>query len=114
VTLAAILQQKSGFDASQAGGVLLLRVHSASGGLYTEKNLWSSFGAMPFYASGGAVVSYSFVQGQIHSAGLLEVVVPYNKVTNVKTVADMDYSQLCDAVPSATDPHPTAYKKYCP
>jgi hypothetical protein len=114
VTLAAILQQKAGFDASQAGGVILLRVHSASGGLYTEKNLWSSFGAMPFYASGGAVVSYSFVKGSAHSAGLLEVVVPYNKVTTVKTVVDMDFSQLCDAEPPVTNSNLAAYKRYCP
>jgi hypothetical protein len=114
VTLAAILQQKSGYDASKAGGVLLLRVHSASGGLYTEKNLWSSFGAMPFYASGGAVVSYSFVKGGTRSAGLLEVVVPYNKVTKVKTIADLDYKGLCNQEPPAGDSKLTQYKKYCP
>ena len=115
MTLAAILQQKTGFDASQSDGVLLLRVHSASGGFYTEKNLWSSFGAMPFYASGGAVVSYSFTKNGSRSAALLEVVVPYNKVSEVKTVADMDYRGLCDAEPGQSDTaRVAAYKKYCP
>jgi hypothetical protein len=113
-TLAAILQQCVAYQASNNSGVLLLRVHSASGGLYTKKNLWSAFGAMPFYASGGVVISYSFTKPHGHSAALFEVVVPYAKVGEVRTIADLDFQGLCDTPPAADKPHAEDVKKYCP
>jgi hypothetical protein len=94
-TLSAILQQKVAYDASTNGGVLFLRVHSSAGGLITEKNLLSALGAMPFFASGGVVVSYSYVNGGRRISGLLPVVTPYVRVHETRTLV-----QDCDGDPA--------------
>jgi hypothetical protein len=50
---------------------------------------------MPFFASGGVVVSYSYVNGTQRSSGLLPVVTPYVKVHQTRTLVND-----CDAMPA--------------
>lgn len=52
---------------------LALDVRAMSGGYYTKKNLWTFLGSMPFYAMGGAVVTYSLFDrdGLLNGAGLV-------------------------------------------
>lgn len=44
--------------------VLVVKMHKAGGSHYIEKNLWTSFGKMPFKVMGGVVVSYSLFDGK--------------------------------------------------
>jgi hypothetical protein len=69
----------------QAALLLVLDVRAAVGGYYTKKNLWTFFGGIPFFAMGGAVVTYSALdaEGVIKAAGLLPVHSGYAKVDEV-------------------------------
>jgi murein L,D-transpeptidase YcbB/YkuD len=85
--LSAIIKQKalaSAFGSSDHG--LFLTMYSANGGYYTKKNLWTAFGAMPFYASGGAVAHFRLidrVDSQVAVAGVVSFACAYRKVTKV-------------------------------
>lgn len=66
--------------------LLLLKVQYTKGSSYTEKNLWTSFGAMPFSVAGGAVVSYTLVvagNGSVLASGVIPV---HGGFTSVKDV----------------------------
>lgn len=57
------------FEVSQRlatdGAVMLTaKVHKVGGSHYVEKNLWTTFGAMPFKVMGGVIVSYSLFEGK--------------------------------------------------
>ena len=43
--------------------LLVLKVQASGGSAYTVKNLWTSFGAMPYYVAGGTVVSFALFRG---------------------------------------------------
>lgn len=43
--------------------MLLLSVKKVGGTSYTQKNLWTAFGRLPFSVAGGAVVSYTLFNG---------------------------------------------------
>lgn len=52
-------------EALDSGGRLLfVRLNLASGGYYSQKNLWTGFGSVPFRVMGGAIASYAAVDGQ--------------------------------------------------
>ncbi|HEV2274912.1 MAG TPA: hypothetical protein VGR96_12150 [Acidobacteriaceae bacterium] len=76
--LAGIIQQEGVRGALRDGANLMtVKISSAGGTYYTRKNLWSFFGAMPFYTMGGVVVHYSLFDGKtgfVLSAGT----VPFN------------------------------------
>lgn len=44
--------------------VLTAKMHKVGGSHYVEKNLWTTFGAMPFKVMGGVIVSYSLFESQ--------------------------------------------------
>lgn len=57
------------FEVSQrlaADGAFMLtaKVHKVGGSHYVEKNLWTTFGAMPYKVMGGVIVSYSLFEGK--------------------------------------------------
>lgn len=65
IPLAAIIQQDA-IRSALAGGANLMtaKISSAGGTYYTRKNLWSFFGAMPFFTMGGVIVNYSLFDGR--------------------------------------------------
>ena len=77
VPLAAIIQQEAVRSALKGGANLMTaKISSAGGTYYTRKNLWSFFGAMPFFTMGGVVVDYSLFNGKtgvVLSAGAVPV-----------------------------------------
>jgi hypothetical protein len=71
------------------GRLLVLKVQRAGGSNYTKKNLWTAFGAMPFYVAGGAVVSYSLLRGEdgtVLASGVLPV---HGGFESIKDVPDL-------------------------
>jgi hypothetical protein len=56
--------------------VLFVQMNSSTGGYYTKKNLFTAFGAEPFYIAAGVVVSYTLVggkDGKAIASGLIPV-----------------------------------------
>ena len=43
--------------------LLIVKMDKAGGSNYVEKNLWTSFGKMPFKVMGGVIASYTLFQG---------------------------------------------------
>lgn len=67
--------------------VLLVKTHKAGGSHYVEKNLWTSFGSMPFKVMGGVVVSYSLFKGKAGNlvlSGVVPVHGGFQKVKNLE------------------------------
>jgi hypothetical protein len=62
--LVAVVRE-SAVVASLAGGarLLLVKASKTGGSLYTEKNLWTSFGRMPFFVGAGVVATYVLLDG---------------------------------------------------
>jgi hypothetical protein len=69
---------------------LVLDVRAMAGGYYTKKNLWTLFGSMPFYAMGGAVVTYCLINanGEVAAAGLVPVHSGYAAVHDVQAIVN--------------------------
>lgn len=58
-----VVQQKALADALGTDGLAVwLRTQTANGGYYSRKLIWNAFGGMPFFVTGGVVVSYTVVQ----------------------------------------------------
>jgi hypothetical protein len=67
--------------------ILFLKVNNAVGGYYTKKNLWTFLGGMPFYTMGGAVVSFTLIEGangKVLAAGTYPVHSGYAKANAVQ------------------------------
>lgn len=79
-----IVDEKTVSDKLEAGSRLVfLRLNTPAGGRYTRKNLWTFFGTMPFYVSGGAIASYVVVDsktGGVLTAGQYTVHSGYHKL----------------------------------
>ena len=108
--LNGIAQSKALAEKARAGGVIFLRVHSAAGGVITKKNLLSSIGITPISASGGIVVSYSYVHGSEAKADLFTEVTPYRSIATTKKIVRLDRVKACDSY-SKGDRDPN---RYCP
>lgn len=67
------------------GVVLFLKVASSPAGYYTKKNLWTFLGGMPYYVTGGQVVSYAVVKtdGSVDAAGVLVRNSGFRKATDI-------------------------------
>lgn len=61
----AFIKEYEIWKASQEASsyVLIVKLHKAGGSQYIEKNLWTTFGKMPFKVMGGVIVSYSLFDG---------------------------------------------------
>jgi hypothetical protein len=86
--LSKVVQEKSVGAALAADGTLalILEVRAAVGGYYTKKSLWTFLTTKPpFYAMGGAVVTYTLVDkdGEIKASGLLPIHGGYASVAKV-------------------------------
>jgi hypothetical protein len=112
-------EPSEGRPAESAALLLMLDVRAAVGGYYTKKNLWTFFGGMPFFAMGGAVVTYTLLDsgGVIKAAGLVPVHSGYAKVDKVEQLVSTavprvqtHIQQRC-ATPSGTEPHQSGIKK---
>lgn len=66
--------------------MLIVKMDKAGGSNYVEKNLWTSFGVMPFKVMGGVIASYTLFQGSsgaVLAAGVVPVHGGYKKVNEV-------------------------------
>jgi hypothetical protein len=88
------------------GGVVFVKVHSASIGVLTKTNLWTNLGAMPMYTSAGLVVSYVYYRPDSNldssaedltpaKAGLFEVMTKYNKAGTLDLALSEDKNGDC-------------------
>lgn len=72
----------------QTGARLLIAKSQKSGGsYYTKKNLWTSLGAMPFFAAGGTVASFVLYQGdtgKVLAAGAVPIHGGYKRVDKIE------------------------------
>lgn len=69
--------------------LLVVKTHKAGGSHYVEKNLWTSFGKMPFKVMGGAVVSYSLFKGKDGNLVMSGIVPVHGGFHSVKEVGDL-------------------------
>lgn len=87
--LTAVLQEQAVSAAlSEDGYALVVHMYSAAGSYYTKKNLWTAFGGMPFYVSGGAVASYTLIarkSGFAVAGGVVPFACGYRKASKVAT-----------------------------
>ncbi|UHD16366.1 xanthine dehydrogenase family protein molybdopterin-binding subunit [Thiocapsa bogorovii] len=83
-----VMTQKAVSDALKSGSyALFLRLNLSAGGYYTKKNLWTFFGSLPFYVSGGAIASFVAVDGasgDVRAAGQFQVHSGYYPVDEVE------------------------------
>jgi len=108
-TLSQILQARLIANAIKGSGILYVKVHSAAGGIITKTNILTYFGAMPFYASAGVVVSYAYYKAdtdgsvKIAKADLISVLTPYNKIYTVPQTVQFSNSGACDSQNQSDD-----------
>lgn len=99
--LSAIVRQRALAEVLDSSSfVLFVTTYSAGGGYFSRKNILTTFGAMPFYASGGAVVHYRLIaraDSRIAAAGVVSFACAYRKVSKV---ASGKIEPSCIAVPS--------------
>jgi hypothetical protein len=92
-----VIEQREIQNSLAAGElVLFLKTNAAVGGYYTKKNLWTFLGGMPFYTMGGAVVSYSLIDGPTGAVKLAGVVTRhggYQKLAKAVTSINKDEQQ---------------------
>lgn len=63
--------------------VLILKSEMAGGSAYAKKNFWTFFGRMPFFVSGGSLVSYTVLKGrdgEVLYAGVLGQMQPFGRI----------------------------------
>jgi len=66
--------------------VLVLKLQRSAGSYFVKKNFWSAFGAMPFFAAGGAVVGYTLFNsrtGDLVASGVVAEHGGFMKVSEV-------------------------------
>ncbi len=68
---------------------LVVKMDKAGGSNYVEKNLWTSFGVMPFKVMGGVITSYTLFQGNTGAVLASGVVPVHGGFRNVDKVGDL-------------------------
>jgi hypothetical protein len=87
---AAVLAKESAIsEALKARNAHLLAVKTqkSGGSYYTKKNMWTFFGAMPFYAAGGTVASFVLLDGtsgKVLDAGAIPIHNGYRRVDEIE------------------------------
>jgi hypothetical protein len=82
-----IAQEKAVIEKLASGLALIVDVRAMAGGYYTVRNLWTFLLCrIPFYAMGGAVVTYQLVDqsGAVQASGLVPVHGGYQSVNEVE------------------------------
>jgi hypothetical protein len=84
----AILDERAMHEKLKNGAfAIIVRLNTAVGGSYTKKNLWTFFGGMPFFVSGGGVASYVAMNGKTGTvvvAGEFALHSGYHKASDVQ------------------------------
>ncbi len=91
----AFIKEYEIWKASQEASsyVLIVKLHKAGGSQYIEKNLWTTFGKMPFKVMGGVIVSYSLFDGPsgaLLQSGVIPVHGGYANVNEVGALFSQD------------------------
>lgn len=90
--IATIARQSAIKRKLDGGSVLVIvELHKVAGTGYTQKNLWSSLGANPFFVMGGAVASYVALDGasgKVLGAQMLPVHGGYHSVSDIPAVVN--------------------------
>lgn len=71
--------------------VLFVQMNASVGGFYTKKNLFTAFGAEPFFVAGGVVTSYTLVggtDGKVMAAGVIPVHGGYHRAPSVADIVN--------------------------
>lgn len=71
--------------------LVILQPSKLSGSLYTKKSLWSSLGSNPFHVMGGAVASYTAldgISGKVISSMMLPVHGGYHSVSDIQRIVN--------------------------
>ena len=74
----------------EGGYLLCVKVHTAGGSSVAKKNFWTFLGSMPFKVSGGALASYSLLEGstgRVLRAGTLADMQPLKKLSEISISA---------------------------
>ncbi|MEJ7590914.1 MAG: hypothetical protein WKF77_05150 [Planctomycetaceae bacterium] len=86
--IAALIRELEFWNAlnQPATTLLIVKMEKAGGSNYVEKNVWTSFGIMPFKVMGGVIASYALFEGS-SGALLASAIVPihggFSKVNKV-------------------------------
>lgn len=75
------------------GVLLVVSVRKAGGASYTQKNLWTFFGKVPFSVAGGAVLSYTLfdgADGSVMASALIPLHGGYQRIQNVAASLPVD------------------------
>jgi hypothetical protein len=62
--LGVIAREKAIQQQLKEGHLLVLKIQKSGGGLLVKKTVWTAFGGTPIFYSGGAVVTYTLLDGQ--------------------------------------------------
>jgi len=66
--------------------LVIVKLNKAGGSNYTEKNLWTILGAIPFKVAGGAIASFTAFEahtGKVKAAGTIEIHGGFAKINKV-------------------------------
>lgn len=104
VPIALIIKEAAIEDALNATGARLLIVKSikAGGSYYTKKNIWTSLGAMPFFAAGGVVTSFVLFdgpKGTVLAAGVVPIHGGYRRIDRIES----NFRAPAQAVPRSNE-----------
>lgn len=75
----------------QDGYILVTKLQVHGGSYYTKKNIWTTFGEMPFYNSGGATISYMLFDGAsrtVLASGVVPVLGGFVKPSGIAEVLE--------------------------
>ena len=85
--IARVIDEHAVADALDKGGnPLFVHLNLASGGSYTEKNLFTAFGSIPLHVMGGVIASYAAIHGAsgvVLAAGQVPVHGGYHRLDEV-------------------------------
>jgi hypothetical protein len=68
--------------------VLTAKMHKVGGSHYVEKNVWTTFGAMPFKVMGGVIVSYSLFEADSSKLVLSELLPVHGGFESAKALGE--------------------------
>lgn len=84
IPLSIVVRQAAMARQIDDGGLLLvLKANLQGGSAYAKKNFWTFFGSMPFYVGGGALASFTLIEGKsgdVIDAGVFAHTAPFAKV----------------------------------
>jgi hypothetical protein len=88
---AALLRQLRMLDelTQQNSILLMVKLNKAGGSSYIEKNLWTTFGAMPYKVAGGAIASFSAFDSATGTVLAAQTIHVHGGFSNVNKVGEL-------------------------